>query len=210
MQIELLEVFGTDLTVVNAARVSFGKESLSLSDKDIRLIKYLAKYKHISPFFHPQLRFRLKMPIWMAREWFRHEVGFARNEISRRYVESDPEVWVPDHLFSRSESGNKQGHSEILVEDEGYWREFFDRELHHSADSYIALLRAGVAPEFARGILPMNTMTEFIETGSLAAYARLVQLRNTESANDDIRTYANNLAEYVKQAFPVSWEALMS
>ena len=89
-KVELLETFGSDLTVVNAARVSLGKEVYQMTEKDGRLIKYLADHDHISPFFHPQARFRLKMPIWMAREWFRHTVGFARNEVSRRYVDSPP------------------------------------------------------------------------------------------------------------------------
>ena len=92
---ELLDVFGDDLTVVNAARVSFAKESRELTLNDEKLIHYLAKHNHNSPFFHPQIRFRLKMPIFVAREWYRHQIGFARNEVSRRYVDSEPECYVP-------------------------------------------------------------------------------------------------------------------
>jgi thymidylate synthase (FAD) len=93
--VEWLETFGDDLTVVNAARVSFDKVSTELTEGDKKLIQYLAKHDHISPFFHPQVRFRIKMPIFVAREWYRHTIGFARNEVSRRYVDSLPECWVP-------------------------------------------------------------------------------------------------------------------
>ena len=89
--VELLDVFGDDLTAVNAARVSFAKESNEMTDRDAKLVKYLADHNHVTPFFLPQARFRLKMPIFVAREWFRHQIGFARNEVSRRYVGSDPE-----------------------------------------------------------------------------------------------------------------------
>ena len=93
--VELLEVFGNDLTVVNAARVSFAKESAEFTGADAKLINYLASHNHNSPFFHPHIRFRLKMPIFVAREWFRHQIGFARNEVSRRYVSTAPEFWIP-------------------------------------------------------------------------------------------------------------------
>ena len=93
--VELLETFGDDLTVVTAARVSFDKVSTALTEADKKLINYLAKHDHVSPFFHPQVRFRLKMPIFVAREWFRHTIGFARNEVSRRYVDTPPECWIP-------------------------------------------------------------------------------------------------------------------
>ena len=93
--VELLDTFGDDLTVVNAARVSFHKESKELSMQDEKLIKLLARHNHITPFFRPQVRFRLKMPIFVAREWFRHQIGSARNEVSRRYVDEPPECYVP-------------------------------------------------------------------------------------------------------------------
>lgn len=115
--VELLEVFGNDLTVVNAARVSFAKESNEMTFGDEKLIHYLAKNHHNSPFFHPQIRFRLKMPIFVAREWFRHQIGFARNEVSRRYVDSDPECWVPSIDDIRQRDSNvKQGSKDIPVE----------------------------------------------------------------------------------------------
>ena len=113
---ELLDVFGNDLTVVNAARVSFAKESTEFSGADEKLIKYLAKHNHVSPFFHPQLRFRFKMPIFVAREWYRHQIGFARNEVSRRYVDTTPECWIPspDQIRERDPK-LKQGSKETSV-----------------------------------------------------------------------------------------------
>ena len=101
--VELLETFGDDLTVVNAARVSFDKVSTELTEADKKLINYLAKHDHVSPFFHPQVRFRLKMPIFVLREYFRHQIGLSRNEVSRRYVDTKAECWVPsrDELRDR-------------------------------------------------------------------------------------------------------------
>jgi thymidylate synthase (FAD) len=117
--VELLETFGSDLTVVNAARVSLGKEVTEFTEKDARLLSYLAEHDHVSPFFHPQARFRLKMPIWMAREWFRHTVGFSRNEVSRRYVDDLPEFFLPEALRTRSAT-KKQGSNDD-VHDQDAW-----------------------------------------------------------------------------------------
>jgi thymidylate synthase (FAD) len=207
MQAKLLEVFGTDLTVVNAARVSFEKESHSLTPGDERLIRYLADHQHISPFFHPQAQFRLKMPIFVAREWFRHQIGFARNEVSRRYVDSDPEFWTPDLLRER-DSNKKQGSKETPIEANEEGRQ---QILAHNAESlrlYRDLLSKGVCPEQARIVLPQNMMTEFIETGSLAAYARLYKLRTDPHAQREIRELAHRIGELLSEAFPVSWAAL--
>ena len=116
--VECLEKFGDDLTVVNAARVSFDKVSTSLTEGDKKLINYLAKHDHTSPFFHPQVRFRIKMPIFVAREWYRHTIGFARNEVSRRYVDTPPQCWVPDQNDVRERDPKaKQGSKATAVED---------------------------------------------------------------------------------------------
>ena len=113
--VEMLETFGSDLTVVNAARVSFAKEVTEFKEGDQKLINYLVKHNHISPFFHPQIRFRLKMPIFVAREWFRHTIGFSRNEVSRRYVDDEPEIFVPSDLRAR-DSNKKQGSKDTNIE----------------------------------------------------------------------------------------------
>ena len=114
---ELLEVFGNDLTVVNAARVSFAKESIEFSGADEKLVKYLAKHNHVTPFFHPQIRLRIKMPIFVAREWYRHQIGFARNEVSRRYVDTKPECWIPTPAQIRERDPKlKQGSKDTQVD----------------------------------------------------------------------------------------------
>ncbi len=207
--VECLEQFGSDLTVVNAARVSFDKVSTELTEVDKKLIRYLAKHDHVSPFFHPQLRFRIKMPIFVAREYFRHNIGLSRNEVSRRYVDFTPECWVPqpDEIRERDPKA-KQGSKLTAVEDgEGAWK-VMDEHTKSSIKTYEDLLAKGVAPEVARSVLPQSMYTTFIETGSLAAYARICNLRLDPSAQKEIRDYANALNDIMKELFPVSWDAL--
>ena len=208
--VEVLEVFGSDLTVVNAARVSFAKESQEFSEQDGKLVRYLAKHHHISPFFHPQIRLRVKMPIFVAREWFRHQIGFARNEVSRRYVDSPPECYVPkaDDIRARDPK-LKQGSKSEPVDNAEYVHEHIAEITGECMDVYTTLLKNGVAPEVARMILPQSMYTEFIETGSLAAYARLCGLRLDPTAQKEIRDYANAVDHLLREKFPVSWPALM-
>jgi len=205
--VDLLETFGDDLTVVNAARVSFGKEVHSMSEADEKLIKYLASHNHITPFFHPQVRMRIKMPIFVAREWFRHQIGFARNEISRRYVDSEPECYMPSVIRER-DSNVKQGSKLTSVSKERECLDLIDNANSVVIDVYKALLTNNVAPELARTVLPQGMFTEFIETGSLAAYARLCQLRLDPSAQWEIREYAAAVSELLALKFPVSWTYL--
>ena len=208
--VEVLETFGDDLTVVNAARVSFAKESVELKPGDSKLIQYLAKHEHNSPFFHPQIRFRLKMPIFVAREWFRHTIGFARNEVSRRYVDSDVECYMPSAEMIRERDANKkQGSKSTAVENSEYVKEYITDATNAAVDTYNKLLSENVAPEVARMILPQSMYTEFIETGSLFAYARLCKLRLGPDAQYEIRLYAQVLSSLLEKAFPVSWAALM-
>jgi thymidylate synthase (FAD) len=208
---ELLDVFGNDLTVVNAARVSFAKESTEFSGADEKLVKYLAKHNHVSPFFHPQLRFRFKMPIFVAREWYRHQIGFARNEVSRRYVDTTPECWIPspDQIRERDPK-LKQGSKENQVDNAEMIHEMMKTHTEVNVMLYEDLLSKGVAPEIARCILPQSMMTEFIETGSLAAYARLYKLRTDPTAQREIRRYAEMIGELIEPLFPISWKALTS
>jgi thymidylate synthase (FAD) len=203
---ELLDVFGDDLTVVNAARVSFAKESHELTLGDEKLIHYLAKHNHNSPFFHPQIRFRLKMPIFVAREWYRHQIGFARNEVSRRYVDSEPECYVPK--LRERDPKLKQGSKPQEVENEEYLTKIVKNHMEGCVSLYNHLLSEKVAPEVARCVLPQSMFTEFIETGSLAAYARLYSLRSDPSAQREIQEYAQKLGDILEKKFPVSWKAL--
>jgi thymidylate synthase (FAD) len=209
--VEVMEVFGDDLTVVNAARVSFDKESKVLSEGDKKLITYLAKHDHVSPFFHPQIRLRIKMPIFCAREYFRHCIGLSRNEVSRRYVDTPPECWVPKAEEIRERDRNlKQGSKSTAVENaEAVW-ELLKKQTDAALATYHELLEKKVAPEIARSVLPQSMYTEFIETGSLAAYARICNLRLDPSAQKEIRDYAQALDGIMSEAFPVSWGALQS
>ena len=206
--VELLGTFGDDLTVVNAARVSFNKESTEFTERDAKLIRYLAKHNHITPFFHPQVRMRLKMPIFVAREWFRHTVGFARNEVSRRYVDSDPELFLPEICRERDPK-LKQGSKQEQVKENAMCVNIIDEVNRKALHIYKGLMEQGVCPEQARMVLPQGMYTEFIETGSLAAYARLCKLRLDPGAQKEIREYADAIVELLRPKFPVSWAALM-
>lgn len=208
--VEVLEVFGSDLTVVNAARVSFAKESQEFSEQDGKLVRYLAKHHHISPFFHPQIHMRIKMPIFVAREWFRHQIGFARNEVSRRYVDSPPECYIPAaHDIRARDPKLKQGSKSEPVDKADFAESILMDTTSNAMNAYNDLLKAGVAPEVARMVLPQSMYTEFVETGSLAAYARLCNLRLDPTAQKEIRDYANAVATLLHSRFPVSWGALV-
>lgn len=207
--VELLETFGSDLTVVNAARVSFGKQVDEMRPADEKLVAYLAKHHHITPFFHPQARFRIKMPIFVAREWFRHTVGLARNEISRRYVDTPPELWIPAAEGLRARDPKlKQGSKEEAVGDSERVAASIAEHGKQTVELYHSLLADGVAPEIARSVLPQSMYTEFIETGSLAAYARIWELRTDPTAQREIQAYARAVGDALKTQFPVSWAAL--
>jgi len=208
--VELLDTFGDDLTVVNAARVSFDKESTSLTEGDKKLISYLAKHEHISPFFHPQIRLRLKMPIFVLREYFRHQIGLSRNEVSRRYVDTTPECWIPSPDDVRARDANKkQGSKDTAVEDDTAWEQMKE-QVASAIQTYESLLSKGVAPEIARTILPQSMYSLVYETGSLAAYARICHLRLDPTAQKEIRAYATAIDSLMSEAFPVSWAALQS
>ena len=207
---------GSDLTTVNAARVSFGKKSgwdweisaeygwqKYLSDKDEKLIHYLAKHRHMSPFGHAFASFHVKAPIFVARQLVKHK--FLRwNEISRRYVDDEPEFYVPQVWRGRSKD-KKQG-SEGVVES------FNTREIGGwNADSiryYQFLINDGVAPEQARMVLPQSTLTEWYWSGSLDAFADMCRLRCKDDTQYETRLVADQISVIMKDLFPVSWDAL--
>lgn len=215
MAVSLVDVMGTDLTVVNAARVSFSKQSEfvinpesgvgELSEKDSKLIKYLATHGHWSPFAHCFMTFRIKAPIFVARQLVKHQVGLSWNEVSRRYVDDEPEFWVPDKWRGRPEGSIKQGSSgEVKLKDEtGIYMYLLD-----CLGTYNDLLAQGVAPEQARMVLPLNTMTEWVWSGSLMAWIRVLKQRLDEHAQEEVREgVAKHIQWYVQQAFPESYKA---
>ena len=204
--VRYIDHMGSDLMVVNAARVSFAKEVSQFTDKDEKLINYLSKHKHWTPFAHPQICLHIKAPISIRTQLFKHKVGFVENEVSRRYVKDDPEYYVPTWRSAPTD-GAKQGSSDFMVgttmQDETY-RNVCDDAL----DTYRDLLSAGVAPEQARFALPQGTYTEWWWTGSLSAYARVCKLRSDSHAQWEVREYAKAISDIVEPFFPHSWKAL--
>lgn len=203
----LQDTLGNDLTVVNAARVSFKNQRQELGPKDIRLIEYLARNNHFTPFAQPQVRFHIKMPIFVARQWYKHTVGLTRNEVSRRYVSSEPEVHLPNKL--RQAAANvKQGSSLDIHHESKELLAAMQESFEKSLLTYRLLIQQGVCAEQARIVLPQAMYTEFIETGSLAAYARICSLRAEKTAQYEIQQYAITVAACMQQMFPHSWKAL--
>ena len=192
---------GSDLSVVNAARVSFGKKHWEFDHvRDTKLIKFLAREKHLSPFGHAFASFHVKAPIFVARQLVKHK--FLRwNEISRRYVDDEPEFYEPDVWRGRS-ADKKQG-SEGVV-DVGDW----GSANWACLKAYQDLLSEGVAPEQARMVLPQSTMTEWYWSGSLDAFAAMCRLRCATDTQYESRVVADQISEKMSELFPVSWEAL--
>jgi thymidylate synthase (FAD) len=220
IKVELLDTMGSDLTVANVARVSFDKQSeweydlekaeRILPAKDVKLINYLAEHDHWSPFAHCFASFRIKAPIFVARQLVKHQVGLSWNEVSRRYVDSEPEFWIPKELRKRPEASVKQGSGEVF----NYPKNdiFKSRVETHSSDAlslYKGLLAEGVAPEMARMVLPLNTMTEWVWSGSLMAFARVCKQRLDPHAQVECREVAEQIDERLRWAFPESTAALL-
>lgn len=233
--VELIDHMGHDLRVANAARVSMHKESTwddecacggscwepgchkgcsptgrkVLKDKDSGLLSFLSRNDHWTPFGHCMITLRIKMPFFVAREWFRHEVGFVRNEMSRRYVTDDPEFYTPS-TFRKKAEGVKQGSSDERAPGSELHSLHVDGNNNESLSLYKYLLSNNVAPEQARMILPINTYTEFYETGSLYAYARLCRQRLPSDAQKEIQTYAKAVSRHMAYLFPHAWRVLMA
>ena len=209
MNVELIDVMGTDLTVVNAARVSFEKHHEKFMDGDEKLIKYLAKHGHWTPFGHPQLQFRISAPIFVARQLVKHQIGLVWNEVSRRYVDSKPTFYISEDWRARSED-KKQGSSENIVDlSDEEWVKVSD--VHFKAiEVYDILIKKGVAPEQARMILPQSMYTEWYWTGSLYAFSRVCNLRLSKDAQTETRKIAKDISNLIKPIFPISWTNLLN
>ena len=206
MKVELIDSMGTDLTIVNSARVSFAKVSKQLEDKDERLIHYLAEHGHWSPFAHAFLQFRIKAPIFVARQLVKHQVGLSWNEESRRYVDSPPEFYNPTVWRGRPQN-TKQG-SDGEVEDQNIPKKVLEQTNLLAFKNYNILIKQGVAPEQARMILPQTMMTEWFWSGSLQAFARVCNQRLDAHSQLETREIARLIQEHAVTKFPVSWLAL--
>ena len=201
MNVNLIDVMGTDLSVVNAARVSFAKVSNELSEKDEKLIKYLAKHNHWSPFGHASLQFRIKAPIFVARQLVKHQVGLVWNEVSRRYVDDEPEFFIPDQWRSRPENSKQGSGEEIIIYN-------IESTMQFVKQTYQNLLKANVAPEMARMVLPQNMYTEWYWSGTLMAFARVCNLRCKDDTQFETQHIADCIDWHLHEKFPISWEAL--
>ena len=229
MKAELIDFMGSDLTCVNAARVSFDKESYwldnhgveafddepikFLQEKDKKLIKYLAKHNHWTPFSHVQITMRETVPIFVARQRFKHTVGWSYNEVSRRYVDDVPEFYYPDAWRKRSENKKQGSSDEIVEEPEFTWgHDLYNYEevINLCQEYYHQLIKAGVAPEQARMVLPQSMYTSYYVTGSLAAWARAYNLRSEEHAQKEIQDLAEQWHQIIGgiPELKYSWAAL--
>ena len=219
-QVAIVDYMGTDLSIVNAARVSFDKQSdyvsrdpvsdnfHDINAADKKLIKYLAVHNHWSPFSHATMSFRIKCPIFVARQLGKHQVGLSWNEVSRRYVDSDPEFFFPEYWRKKADNV-KQGSSDESISNSPYWEFETNAATRHALILYKDLVSSGVCAEQARMMLPQNMMTEFIWTGSLYAFARVCNLRLDSHTQRETQEIAQMISKEAKVLFPVSWEVLV-
>lgn len=211
MNVEYVDHMGSDINVVNAARVSFAKESQEFDpEKDEKLINYLAKHNHWSPLAHTSISIRIKAPIFMARQFVKHQIGLVWNEESRRYIDDTPEFYFPDNVRGRPVNA-KQGSTDVEWDHADLMAitESFHEATEKGLREYEFLLSKGVAPEQARMLLPQNTMTNWIWTGSLVAFARVCKLRLDSHAQAEAQDLASRISDVVSPLYPVSWKALM-
>tara|TARA_B100000686_G_scaffold181378_2_gene188369 strand:- start:1971 stop:2594 length:624 start_codon:yes stop_codon:yes gene_type:complete len=202
MDVTLVDHMGSDLSVVNAARVSFAKSHKEFKEKaDSRLINYLAKHNHWSPFGHASMQFHIKAPIFVARQLVKHQVGLVWNEVSRRYVDDEPEFYNPKK-WRLSAENKKQGSSEEEIE--------FDvtSVTETCKKIYEEMLEKDIAPEMARMILPQSMMTEWYWSGTLYAFARVCNLRCKPDAQKETQIIADKIDAQSAKMFPASWKAL--
>jgi thymidylate synthase (FAD) len=231
IKVDLIDHMGSDLSCVNAARVSFHKESdweytdsnglylKDLSDKDTKLIRYLAKHKHTSPFNHCFISIRVKAPIFVARQLVKHKF-MPWNEVSRRYVDDEPEFYFPEVWRAKAENV-KQGSSDASIdpwhipegvssfEDESRWW-CAENSMQFALDTYHRYLAIGICPEQARMVLPQNTMTEWIWSGTLGAFADMLKLRLSPYTQQETREVAEQIKALVEPLFPVALPALLN
>jgi thymidylate synthase (FAD) len=219
---------GDDLLVVNAARVSFAKRSEWIARRgdvhldndglyfhdvlpaaDRRLIEYLASHNHWSPFAHPQITLHIKAPVFVRTQCFKHKVGFVENEVSRRYVDDEPEFYSPEAWRGRAENKKQGSGWDLNANDNLKSFGTYQTAMSWARHAYEELLLRGVAPEQARMVLPQSMMTEWFWTGSLAAWARFCKQRGSKDAQAETGDVARAAAAIIEPLFPVSWKALV-
>jgi len=204
MKIELLNSMGSDITVANAARVSFAMESEEFGSRDKKLVRYLAAHGHWTPFAHVQVQLRIKAPVFVARQLVKHQVGLVWNEVSRRYVDFTPEFHAPEAWRKRAPNKKQGSLDETLDNDSLLYNSYWDL-MSKAEDLYSFMLEKGVAPEQARMVLPQSMMTEWYWTGSLVAFARVVTQRLSEDAQYECRVVAEKIDQLLVNHEPISY-----
>jgi thymidylate synthase (FAD) len=199
---------GSDLTVANAARVSFAKHKEELDEGDEKLIKFLAEHGHWSPFSHVFMQFKIDAPIFVARQLQKHQVGLAWNEVSRRYVDSEPEFYSPDE-WRRRATDKKQGSMSEPVPSQKVVNSIKKEYDTVALDCYNRLLKLKVCPEQARMLLPQDMMTSWYWSGSVYAFSRVCNLRLKEDAQAETREVAESISNHCAIMFPISWKNLI-
>ena len=202
IEVQLIDKMGSDLSVVNSARVSFSKVHTEIQDNDEKLIKYLAVHNHWSPFGHASLQFRIKAPVFVARQLVKHQVGLVWNEVSRRYVDDEPEFYVPK-MWREKHRDKKQGSTDTEVEYN------IDAIMEVIKKTYEDMLQRNIAPELARMILPQNMITEWIWSGTLYAFSRVCNLRNKSDAQKETTMVTNSITKALCKTFPISSKYLL-
>lgn len=219
LQVDYVDHMGSDLTVVNSARVSFAKHKESFDKSDEELVRYLADHNHWTPFSHPTITVRVTAPVFVARQLFKHKVGMTENEVSRRYVSDEPEFFFPEEWRAAPTNGAKQGSSktdaikEVQYEFAGEeWDsdldDLYSVHLSRSTALYNAMIKAKVAPELARMVLPQSMITSWYWTGSLSSFARIYGLRSAPDAQEETQVIAKQLDAILRPLFPVCWDEL--
>lgn len=219
MKAEYIDHMGDDLQIVDAARVSFAKESdwvwsnlignWSLKDADSKLIRYLAKHDHWTPFAHTAIKLRMSAPLPTRTQCFKHKQGFVENEESRRYISTTPELFVPKELRSKPEGSIKQGSSGVHHRS-NHWLGQYESVCYEAIKLYEAMVADGVCPEQARFVLPQGVEVNWIWTGNLYSYANFYNKRTDPHAQKETQELARMVGDIIQPLFPVSWEALTS
>lgn len=207
MRAEYVDHMGDDLAVVNAARVSFAKEAKEFKEQDAKLIKYLAKHKHWTPFAHTAIKLRMAAPVPIRTQCFKHKIGLVENEESRRYISCEPEIYVP--TFRKATDNKKQGSGEEFTgKEQENLQQFYKKSTSKAVEDYKAALAMGVCEEQARFLLPQGAIVNWIWTGNLVSFANFAEKRTASDAQGEIQELANAVKDIIKPLFPVSWEAL--
>ena len=212
--IKILAHVGSDNTIANTARLSMTQAitwnmlpiGYTEEQRD-KLIRYLAKHEHSSPFRHTSITLHMQIPVFLARQLGKHQVGMSWNEGSRRYIDEEPEFYYPDEWRKRPEGNIKQGSAGVLP-DNRLIMDSYDNLVQYCKEEYNEMIRNGVAPEQARMVLPQSMMIEVIWTGSLMAFAHVYNLRSKEGAQIEAQEFASELKDKIAPLYPVAWEAL--